>query len=156
MSPAPPVAFPSGPARAQALGLARAGGEPSRVAPVDAARTTPRGQPWSAQGGRPDGRDETTPDARRCAAWRDQRAPVGGAMPESRWGATLFLAQRLGQLEAATNAAGAAPSEARPEGASRRPYDGPDPHAVGSAAYRRVGAEPPLYREAPVVFRFSV
>jgi hypothetical protein len=150
MSPALPIAFPSDPARAQALGLARTGGEPSRVPPVDAARATPRGQPWSAQRGHPDGRDETTPDARRWAAWRDQRAPVGSATSESRWGATLFLAQRLGQLEAATNAAGAAPSEAR------RPYDGPDPHAVGSAAYRRVGAEPPLYREAPVVFRFSV
>lgn len=150
----------------------RAGSGAARVHQVEAPRPSQRDDARAATRDRPHGRAQAAPEERPRRAWpegdkRDLRGPWPG--PASRWGATLFLAQSLGQLDADAPDArdagwGQGPGEGPDEGpdedadaSARRPrYDGPDPHGFGTAAYRLVGAEPPLYRENAVVFRLSV
>jgi len=163
MIPALPVASYPDPLRdpaAASAALVRAGrGEPT-VPRVDAVRPNLRGDPRATGRERPESRDGAPREVRRKAADHDGRDEVlraPGSTPESRWGATLFLAQHLAQLDDVDAGARSDATADDPPAATRRPaYGGPDPHGFGTAAYRRVGAEPPLYRETPVVFRVSV
>ena len=135
-------------------------GQPWQVPRVDAVRPNLRGHSWAAERERPESRAGARHQERRETAGRADREAIlrdPWATPKSRWDATLFLAQRLGQLDdAPAGGFGAGPAEDSASGTPRPAYNGPDPYGFGSAAYRRVGAEPPLYREAPVVFRLSV
>jgi len=157
MLPALPLVIHLDPLRDPAVATRAPAGRGDRPVPrVDAVPPQRRGESRAANRERPEDRQGAAPDTQRRAAWRDDRAGADrrpGATHPARWGATLFLAQHLGQLDGAggTRGADTASQEARSPS-----YDGPDPHGFGTAAYRRVGAEPPLYREAPVVFRVSV
>lgn len=155
MLPALPLVIHLDPLRDPAVATQAPAGRGDRPVPrVDGVQPQRRGQTRAASRERTEQRQGAAPDTRRRAAWRDERAGAdrrAGTTHPARWGATLFLAQHLGQLDD-----GASSAETAAQAARRPAYDGPDPHGFGTAAYRRVGAEPPLYREAPVVFRVSV